>query len=165
MSFVASDGSSVATKATGETNLQMPSVPQASAGFAISFAKAGDLVLTATNAAEAYIENLLEVETNLRNLFEQHQWDAGLILAAKVLQADNFTLFLSESDQSKIEVSLSGTVTPAVPEIGKVGVDSSVKTSAGQVLTIGPLKTATPLAIGVRLVPVFAQAHRVFHVV
>src|SRR6516225_268731 len=41
MSFVASNGCSVTTKATGETNLQMPSVPQASAGFAISFAKAG----------------------------------------------------------------------------------------------------------------------------
>jgi hypothetical protein len=67
MSFVASKGCSVTTKATGETNLQMPSVPQASAGF------------------------------------------------------------------------------------GKVGVESSVTTSADAVLTIGPLKTVTPFAIGVRL--------------
>ena len=165
MNFVSSSGCSVATKASGETSVQLPEVPQASAGFAISFERTGALVISATDASEAYIENLLEVESNLRELFQQKQWDAGLIVAAKVVQAGTFTLFLSESDHSKVEVSLSGTLTPAIPEIGKVGVGINVINSAGSVLTIGPLKTITPFVIGVRLVPIFPDAHRVFHVV
>jgi hypothetical protein len=165
LEFIASKGCSITAKASGETNIQLPNIPQASAGFSISFAGAGDLTITATNATEAYIENLLEVESNLRELLSVHQWDPGLIVAAKVIQAESFTLFLSESDNSKVEVSLSGTLTPAVPEIGKVGVGIDVANSAGNVLSIGPLSGVTPLAIGVRLVPIFPDAHRVFHVV
>ena len=165
MSFVTSQGCSIITKASGETNIQLPHVPQAKAGFSISFDKAGGLVISATESSEAYIENLLEVESNLRQLLSERQWDAGLIVAAKVIQAGSFTMFLSESDNSTVEVSLSGTVIPQVPEIGKVGVGVEVANSAGKVLTIGPLKTVTPFAIGVRLVPIFPDAHRVFHVV
>jgi hypothetical protein len=132
MNFLSSRGCSVATKASGETSIQMSTVPQASAGLSLAFDNAGDLALSADNAIEAYIENLLEVETSLRELYREGEWDAGLIIAAKVLQVDCFTLFLAENDDSKVEVSLSGTLTPAVPEIGKVGVEIAVQIPLGR---------------------------------
>jgi hypothetical protein len=112
----------------------------ASAGLSLAFDNAGDLALSATNATEAYIDNLLKVETSLRELYRVGQWDAGLIVAAKVLQVDSFTMFLAENDDSKVEVTLSGALTPAVSEVGKLGVKISVNNSSGKVLTIGPVQ-------------------------
>ena len=84
------------------------------------------------------------------------------MIAARVLEIPCFTLFLSQTANSKIELTLDGTMTPSIRELGKVGVSVTTASSHGQYVKIVGAKDVTPLVTGLRLEPRWFRKDRVF---
>lgn len=150
-------------KLAGETSVALPSVPQAKAGFAYHFRRQGEFVLYAETATESEIGNLITLERPLNAALRRGDWEPRFILAAKVLATPTFSLIIAETDDSRVEFVLEGTLVPSIKELGKAGVSARTVSARGLVAKFPGITDATPLIYGVRLVPIIGRPSRIFH--
>ncbi|MCE0484306.1 MAG: hypothetical protein LV479_08730 [Methylacidiphilales bacterium] len=158
--FVSTAGVQLDTKASGATNSQFPAVPQANAAISVAFSDEDDFMMYADAATETVLGNILALQALLLNIHAANQWQNNYIVATKVLSTPLFSLLLSQTSNSSIQLSLNGTLSPTIPELGQAGVSYSLVQSRGAITRILGATNVTPLVGGMRLVPHFPSGER-----
>jgi hypothetical protein len=141
----ASKGVAITTKAAGETNAALPNIPQASAGLGIEFKAEGAFVIAAEQVFEDRIANLGALEAQLKALEEQDKWDSDFRIITGVLRMPVVTILISRASDTKLELSLKGSSTPALTELGKVAVTADVRWESSAVMKYAPARNAVPV--------------------
>ena len=153
LDYTASNSVQVTFKASGETNAALPSIPVAQAGVGFSFAHAGEFALRAEQAFEPTIDDLFDLQRQLRALLKRGDWQGDYLVVTGVVQTPVLTLVIAKSDGAKVELSVEGTLTPAVPALGKAGIALGVVHQSGGVLRLDPGTDVTPFVRLHRMTP------------
>ncbi|HNS19076.1 MAG TPA: hypothetical protein PKH24_01180 [Sedimentisphaerales bacterium] len=151
----ASNGVAIATKFKGETNAKLPHIPEASAGLGIEFKSEGSFIISAGEVYEDRIANPGALETQLRRLREQGQWDSSYRVVTGVLRMPVAKIIIAQASDTKLEISLEGTLTPSIKELGKVEVSASFHWESTATMKYNPARDAVPIIQLHRLVPGF----------
>jgi len=138
-------GVSFAVKAKGETNPDLPHIPKASAGLGIGFKSDGSFVMAAEEVYEDRIKNPGALEAQLIQLYNDGIWKSGYRIVTAILRMPIATILISQSKDTKIELSLEGTLTPAVKELGKANVAVSINWESSAVMKYAPARNAMPI--------------------
>jgi hypothetical protein len=151
----ASKGVAITTKAKGETNSNLPYIPQAEAGLGIEFKSEGSFAIAAEQVFEDRIKNPGALEAQLIKLKDQGKWDSSFRIVTGVLRMPIATILISQSKDTKLELSLEGTLTPAIKELGKMGVNANCLWESSAVMKYAPCRNAVPIIHLHRLTPGF----------
>jgi hypothetical protein len=141
----ASRGVAVTSKLKGETNAGMPHVPQASAGLALEFKSEGSFAIAAEETYEDRIKDPGKLEEELRRVRSKGKWDSSYRVVTGVIRMPVATILISSSDDTKLEMSLEGTATPAVRELGKASVSANFRWESSSVMKFSPARNAMPI--------------------
>ncbi len=137
---------SISVKAAGETNAFLPSVPKAEAGIALEFEREGAFAIAAENVFEDRLRNYAALEAQLEELKDSGQWDSrDFYIVTGVLRMPVATIIIAQEKKTKVEISLEGTVTPAIPELGKASVTPSFLFESSATVKYAPARDATPI--------------------
>lgn len=151
----ASKGVAITTKVEGGTNADIPHIPRASAGLGIEFKAEGSFAIAAEQVYEDRIVNPGALEARLRTLREQGKWDSSFRVVTGVLRMPVATILISQANDTKLELSLEGTLTPSIKELGKVGVTANFHWESSAVMKYAPARNAVPIIQLHRLAPGF----------
>lgn len=151
-------GVGITTKLQGETNASLPHVPQASAGLGIEFKSEGAFVITADEVFEDRIANPGALEAQLRQLRKEGKWDSAYRIVTGILRMPVAKIIISQADNARVELSLAGTLTPSVKELGKASVTANLHFESAATVKYLPARDAVPIIQLHRLTPVFLFA-------
>lgn len=150
-----SEGVVITTKIAGRTNAHLPHIPRASAGLGIEFKAEGSFVIAAEQVYEDRIMNPGALEAQLRTLREQGRWDSSFRIVTGVLRMPVATILISQASNTKLELSLEGTLTPSIKELGKADVTANFHWESSAVMKYAPARNAVPIVQLHRLAPGF----------
>ena len=151
----ASKGVAITTKAEGATNSGLPHIPQASAGLGIEFKNEGSFAIAAEQVYEDRIKYPGALEAELTNLKKQGKWDSSYRIVTGILRMPVATILISQAGGAKLELSLEGTLTPSIKELGKAGVAANFRWESSAVMKYSPAHNAVPIIQLHRLDPGF----------
>jgi len=143
-SLITSDSIKVQAKVSGATNVNMPSVPQISAGLSFDFEKEGGFVFSSEETYSPRLSNLPEIESQVRALREVGSWDTSWHIVVSHVFTPSAQLLIALKRASKVEGSLEGTLTPSISELGKAAVNFSVSENTNNVL-VRKLQNVSPI--------------------
>lgn len=141
----ASKAVGITAKAEGATNAELPHIPQASAGLGIEFKAEGAFTISAEQVFEDRIANPGALETQLKALQNQGKWDSDFRIVTGVLRMPVSTILISQASNTKLELSLQGTLTPSIKELGKASVNASFHWESSAVMKYAPARDAVPI--------------------
>lgn len=153
LDYTASNNVQVTFKASGESNTALPGLPVAQAGVGFAFVRAGEFALRAEEAYEPTIDDLFDLQRQLRARLRRGDWQGNYLVVTGVVQTPVLTLIIAKSDGAKVELSVEGTLTPAVPALGKAGIGLGVVRQSGGVLKLDPGLDVTPFVRLHRMTP------------
>jgi hypothetical protein len=151
----ASKGVAITTKIEGETNAELLHIPKASAGLGIEFKNEGSFAISADQVYEDRIMNPGALEAQLITLREQGKWDSSFRVITGILRMPVATILISQSGDTKLELSLEGTSTPSIKELGKASVNANFLWESSAVMKYAPARNAVPIIQLHRLAPGF----------
>jgi len=149
----ASKGVAITTKVKGVTNADLPHIPQASVGIGIQFKAEGSFLIAAEKVYEDRIKNPGALEKKLISLKDQGKWDSSLRIVTGVLRMPVATILISQASDTKLELSIDGTLTPSIKELGKVGITANFHFESTAVMKYAPARNAVPIIQLHRLTP------------
>lgn len=141
----ASKGVAITMKVKGGTNAGLPHIPQASVGLGFEFKNKGSFAIAAEQVYEDRIVNPGALEVQLRTLREQGKWDSSFRIVTGVLRMPVATILISQDGDTKLELSLEGTLTPSIKELGKAGVTTNFLWESSAVMKYAPARNAFPI--------------------
>lgn len=141
----ASSGVAITTKAEGATNAELPHIPQASAGLGIDFKTEGSFTISADQVYEDRIMNPGALEAQLIALKDKGKWDSDFRIITGVLRIPVCTILISQASKTKLELSLQGTFTPSIKELGKASVTANFNWESSAVMKYAPARNAVPI--------------------
>jgi hypothetical protein len=145
LNITSSKGVAITTKLQGETNQNLPNIPQASAGIGIEFKSEGSFILAAEEVYEDRIANPGQLEAQLIALKKNNQWDSDFRIITGILRMPVATILISQSKNTKLELSIEGSLTAAINELGKAGVSANFLYESSTVLKYAPARNAVPI--------------------
>ena len=151
----ASKGVAITAKAKGEMSADLPHVPEASVGLGIEFNAEGAFAIAAEQFYEDRIKNPGSLEKQLKNLKDQGKWDSSYRIVTGIFRMPIATILISQSKNTKLELSLEGTLTPAIKELGKISVTINPCWESSAVMKYTPARNAFPIIQLHRLRPGF----------
>ena len=151
----ASKGVAITTKVQGATNADLPHIPQTSAGLGIEFKAEGSFSIAAEQVYEDRIANPGALEAQLRTLREHRRWDSSFRIVTGVLRMPVATILISQASDTKLELSLEGTLIPSIKELGKASVTANFHWESSAVMKYTPARNAVPIIQLHRLTPCF----------
>jgi len=151
----ASKGVAITPKVAGETNANLPHIPKASAGLGIEFKAEGSFIIAAEECYEDRIMNPGALEAQLRTLREQGKWDSSFRIVTGVLRMPVATILIPQANDTKLELSLEGTLIPSIKELGKASVTAKFHWESSAVMKYAPARNAVPIIQLHRLSPGF----------
>jgi hypothetical protein len=155
LQITASESVSITTKLQGETNANLPHIPQASVGLGIDFKSEGSFVITADEVYEDRIRYPGALESQLRQLQKEGKWDSSYRIVTGVLRMPVAMIIISQASNTKIELSIEGTLTPSIKELGKASVNASFQWESNVTMKFVPARNAVPIIQLHRLSPCF----------
>jgi len=141
----ASKGVAITAKGKGEVNPNLPHIPQGAAGMGIQFNSEGGFTLAAKEVFEDRISNPGSLETHLKKLRAKGAWDSSFRIVTGVLRMPVATVLIAQSDNTKLELSFSGTATPSINELCNLDVSANFHWQSSAVMKYGPARDATPI--------------------
>lgn len=157
--YVSESGVSRVIKAAGQLNPNLPNIPEGQAGIGIEFSKEGAFIIQAEESYELFIEDLVKLEQDIRQVYEDGRWKSGWVIITHLISTPNATILISNTSQSKIELSVEGDVTLQGVSLGNTQAKFSVRAETGNVLKFIDAKNVTLffklLQIAARPWPVF----------
>jgi hypothetical protein len=141
----ASKGVAITAKGAGEINPRLPHLPQATAGMGIEFNSEGGFTISAKEVFEDRIKDPGSLETHLKKLRAKGKWDSSFRIVTGVLRMPTAAVLIAQADNTKLELSLSGTATPAINELSNLDVATSFHWQSSAVMKYGPARNATPI--------------------
>ena len=124
----------------------MPNVPKADLGVAIEFSHAGAFIFQAPEIFDPHIEEILELQDQLRQAYAERRWQLEWVVVTRVLEATSATILVSESSQSKVEFSAKGELGHLGPtDLGNAEVGLSMRAQSGTIVRVVGAPKVTPL--------------------
>lgn len=148
-------GVSLSTKAEGETHLELPHVPEASVGLGFDFKSEGAFVIASDEVYEDRIANPGALEAQLRKLRTVGMWDTGFRIVTGILRMPVAKVIISQAEDTKVELSLKGTLAPSIKDLGKASVSATVHFESTATVKYLPARDAMPIIQLHRLAPRF----------
>lgn len=157
--FVSESGVSRIIKAAGQFNPNLPNIPESQAGIGIEFSKQGAFIIEAEESYEPFIDDLVKLEKDIRQVYQDGNWKSGWVVITRLIHTPNATIMISNSSQSKIELSVEGDVSLQGMSLGNTQGKFAVRAETGHILKLIDAKNITPffqvLQIAARPWPVF----------
>ena len=151
----ASEGVAITTKMKGVTNSALPHIPQASVGLGIEFKSEGTFAIMAEEVFEDRIVNPGGLEKQLKTLKDQGKWDPSFRIVTGILRMPVATILISQANNTKLELTLEGTLTPSIKELGKANVTANFCWESSAAMKYAPARNAVPIIQLHRLDPGF----------
>jgi hypothetical protein len=95
------------------------------------------------------------LEGQLITLKEQGTWDPSFRIVTGILRMPVATILISQASNTKLELSLGGTLSPSIKELGKVDVTANFLWESSAVMKYAPARKAVPIIQLHRLDPGF----------
>ena len=157
--YVSESSVSRVIKAAGQLNPNLPNIPEGQAGIGIEFSKEGAFIIQAEECYELFIEDLVKLEKDILQVYQEGNWKSRWVVITQLMSTPNATILISNSSQSKIELSAEGDVTLQGVSLGNAQAKFAVRAEIGKVLKFIDAKNVTPffklLQIAARPWPVF----------
>src|SRR5262249_45169159 len=118
-------GIAITTKLAGSTKAELPHIPQASVGLGIEFKNEGSFAIAAEQVYEDRIANPGALEAQLIQLRDEGKWDSSFRIVTGILRMPVVTILISQANNTKLELSLEGTLIPSIKELGKANVTAN----------------------------------------
>lgn len=140
-----SKGVGVTIKVEGSVNPSLPHIPEALAGVGIDFASEGAFTISAAQVFEDRIKHLGALEQALRELRKKGKWDSSYRIVTGRLRMPTATILISQSDNTKVEMSLDGTSTASIEELGKANVSARFLFESSRIMKYTPARNVAPI--------------------
>jgi hypothetical protein len=124
-------------------------------GLGIEFKSEGSFVITADEVFEDRVANPGALEAQLRQLRKEGKWDSAYRIVTGILRMPVAKVIISQASNTKVELSLEGTLTPSIKELGKVSVNASLHFESTATMKYLPARDAMPIIQLHRLAPGF----------
>jgi hypothetical protein len=141
---VSTTGVKKTTKAAAEINLSIPALPVGKAGIELEFDKKGSYIFEAEGSYESSIEDLNQVEIDIRKVFEDGKWRAGWFVISNIVHTPNASIIISNSSNSKLVLSIAGDIPIAGIKLGDASSSFSVVSESGSTVRLLNAKNLTP---------------------
>lgn len=138
-------GVAITTKAKGEINTGLPHIPEAAIGLGIEFQSEGSFIISSEEVFEDRIKNPGSLETQIRELRDQGKWDSCFRIVTGILRMPVATILISQSNNTKLELSFEGTLIPSVKELGNARVSTRFLWESSVMMKIAPARNAVPI--------------------
>lgn len=142
--YVSESGVSFFVKATGESNPKLPNLPAAKAGVGIEFSREGSFVVQAQQSYEPSIEDIAQLEKDILNAYKQGVWEKNWAVIIRCVRAPMATIIISNSSQSKIELSAESEIQNGLQDLGKVSFNFGIRSQQGDVFKMIGALQVTP---------------------
>lgn len=143
--YVSESGVSMFLKVAGQTNSTLPNIPQAQAGIGVEFGTKGAFVVQASETYEHSIRDILSLENSIIDAYTDGSWDKHWFVIVKLIEAPVATFLISNSSQSKIELSIEGNLSSGLAQLGKAETQCSITAQQGDILKIIGARNVSPL--------------------
>lgn len=136
---------SISFKAAGKAP-QVGSVStDTEAGFTIEFKRSKSTVYEALGCVAPSIENQVEVGNEILKRFREGAWNKDWVVITELVETASATVLISNSSNSKIELSVSGKVAPGAVSLADVSAGLQVAFSRDMNTTLISQEGLTPL--------------------
>ena len=136
---------SITSKLAGSASAALPHIPEASVGLGMEFGSEGAFAIAAEEVYEDRIANPGALEQQLIKLNDQGKWDSDYRIVTGVLRMPVATILISQADHTKLELSLEGTATAAIKELGKASVTAKFLFESSGLMKYAPARDAVPI--------------------
>lgn len=136
---------SVIFKAAGKAPQVGSVLTEAEAGFTIEFKKSKSTVYEALGCTAPSIENQLEIGKKVIELYKKGDWNKDWVVITELVEAKSATVLISNSSNSKIEISVKGNISGATASIADVNAKLQVEFSRDMNTQLVSEKGLTPL--------------------
>lgn len=158
--YVSESGVSRVIKAAGQLNPNLPNIPQGQAGIGIEFSKEGAFIIQAEESYEPFIDDLVKLEKDIRQAYQDGNWKSGWVVITQLIRSPNATIMISNSSQSKIELSAEGDVTLQGISLGNTQAKFAVRAETGHIFKLLDAQNITPFF---KLLQIAARPWSVFN--
>jgi hypothetical protein len=147
----------LSTKLAGELNPELPNVPQASAGIAISFSSEGAFVIEAPETFEPRIRNVVALERWIMDEWRARRWQRDWAVIVSLVIAPSASIIVSESNAAKLELAVKADGTVGSVRLGDGSVEFQSVRQSGTIADMSNARRVTPLfkLVGLRRKGVF----------
>jgi hypothetical protein len=136
---------SIAAKLQGSADASLPHIPAASVGLGMEFGSEGAFAIAAAEVYEDRITNPGTLEEQLIKAKDQGKWDSDYRIVTGVLRMPVATILISQADNTKVELSLDGTLIPSIKELGKASVSATFHWESSGLMKYAPARNAVPI--------------------
>jgi hypothetical protein len=142
--YVSETGVSIYLKLAGETNPFLPSIPETSAGIGVEFSFGGAFVVQIPETHEQTIKSVLSLQSQIIPAFKDGRWEKNWAVIVRIIEAPLGTFLISNSSESKIEISVKSDLAFGIAELGTAEASLSVRSQKGDILKILCAKNISP---------------------
>jgi hypothetical protein len=143
--YVSESGVAIFLKAAGEVNTSIPNVPQGKAGVGVEFSQEGAFILKAPDSYEPSIENIVKLEQDVRQAFQEGRWRTKWAVIVRLVQTPVATIMVSNSSNAKVEFAVEGDASVSGIDLGNAGLNFELKVQKGDVLRFERAQNLTPI--------------------
>lgn len=136
---------SISFKAAGKAPQIGSVLTEAEAGFTVEFKRNKSTVYEAVGCVAPSIENQVEVGNAILEKFRQGEWNKDWAVITELVETDSATILISNSSNSKVELTVSGNVAPGGVSIADINAGLQVAFSKDMNTTLISQQGLTPL--------------------
>ncbi|WP_157979629.1 hypothetical protein [Kribbella monticola] len=151
MQFKSSDEIQVDTKLSGSVSTQVPSLPKAKAGAAVSFGRDAGVVFSARGVVGSRIEDIIALEDAIWDLWDRYLWDPDWVVIVELVTTERATVLVSQGGYAKVELEASADAAVGPVDLGDLSADMTVVSSHGMHTQLVGDEGLTPLFRAVRV--------------
>jgi hypothetical protein len=111
----ASSSTKVEFRAAGSASSTFPNIPNANAGFDISFDSANEWVIALVGQSLQSLEEINQLRRHILDSYTSGIWEPHWALITSIIRADKMTFLASQSGNTKVALSLSAPVNGPAP--------------------------------------------------
>ncbi len=145
LSYSSQGSVSVTQKLAGSTNAKASALAQADAGFIVEFAKGKSVLLKAVGVTTEQIDDQVALAQELLRLYKLKKWNKKWVVITELKIADSATIIISNTSNSKIELSAKADIGALNMNIANADLGLSVAFSSGINTEIIAKQHVTPL--------------------
>lgn len=151
LQFQSSKEIKVDVKLAGEVSTDVPTLPAAQAGIAVSFGSETGVVFNARGVSSTRIEDIFALESAIWDLWDRYLWDRDWVVITELVKAERTTVLISDSGYGKVELGAVGQAVVGPLNVGDLSGELAVVSSFGMHTQLVGDEGLTPLFRAVRI--------------